>query len=432
MTKCETNLHNALAIYRARGVGGEPVIRAYWTLIWCVGEQSSAGNPSKRYEVEPLVMEALAEAAKSPGVEFPKVASILHYLAGVRVRQSRYAEAEQIAREAVAMHLKLDGPDHLETAWGYVALGGSLKSQGKCLAALDAEKTALRIMRKALPIGHRNIALALGYGRITLNKINATPDLSGLPASPAVLDEWRSIAWEILATTKPGTLDWRDPVWQSVNNLAAVSELDFALARKWDEASRAEDAAASRQKGLQVWDRLQSQFSESPDLLALTYAVAVPALTKSGQPQKAKQSARKLAEVRTSRGADLQNQVAWLLVSAVDSSDRDPALAADLASQAVTTNPGDGGSWNTLGVARYRGGDWKAAVAALERSMQVRNGGDSFDWFFLAMAHQRLGEKDKARECYGRAVAWMDKNQPRNEELRRFRKEAAELLGKGP
>ena len=44
--------------------------------------------------------------------------------------------------------------------------------------------------------------------------------------------------------------------------------------------------------------------------------------------------------------------------------------------------------------------------------MDLRNGGDSFDWFFLAMAHWRLGEKDKAREWYERAVQWMDKNQP--------------------
>ena len=52
-----------------------------------------------------------------------------------------------------------------------------------------------------------------------------------------------------------------------------------------------------------------------------------------------------------------------------------------------------------------------------------------YDWFFLAMAHWQLSEKDKAREFYDRAVQWMDKNQPTNEELLRFRAEAAEQLG---
>jgi hypothetical protein len=60
--------------------------------------------------------------------------------------------------------------------------------------------------------------------------------------------------------------------------------------------------------------------------------------------------------------------------------------------------------------------------------MEVRKGGDNFDWFFLAMGHWKLGQREEARKWYDEAVAWMDKNQPQNEELRRFRAEAAELL----
>jgi hypothetical protein len=61
--------------------------------------------------------------------------------------------------------------------------------------------------------------------------------------------------------------------------------------------------------------------------------------------------------------------------------------------------------------------------------MDLRNGGDSFDWFFLAMAHWQLGDKDQARKWYGQALAWMEKNQPNDDELRRFRSEAEEVLG---
>ena len=56
-------------------------------------------------------------------------------------------------------------------------------------------------------------------------------------------------------------------------------------------------------------------------------------------------------------------------------------------------------------------------------------GGDAGQWFFLAMAHWKLGEKEKARELYDQAAQWMDKNQPKNEEFRRFRAEAEELMG---
>ena len=79
-------------------------------------------------------------------------------------------------------------------------------------------------------------------------------------------------------------------------------------------------------------------------------------------------------------------------------------------------------------MAHYRPGDWKAAIEALNKSRQLRQGGDAFDFFFLAMAQWHLGEKAKARRWFDQAVQWMDKNAPQNEELRRFRAEAGQLL----
>ena len=84
---------------------------------------------------------------------------------------------------------------------------------------------------------------------------------------------------------------------------------------------------------------------------------------------------------------------------------------------------------SSLGVAHYRAGDTKAAIAALHKSMELRQGGDGNDWFFLAMAHWQLGEKEQAHKWFDQAVQWMEKNDPRNEDLRRFRDEAEHLLG---
>jgi hypothetical protein len=71
----------------------------------------------------------------------------------------------------------------------------------------------------------------------------------------------------------------------------------------------------------------------------------------------------------------------------------------------------------------------KEAIQELEKSMDLPKGDDSFDWFFLAMAHWQLGEKEQARKWFDRGVQWMEKNDPQNEELRRFRGEAEQLLG---
>jgi tetratricopeptide (TPR) repeat protein len=51
-----------------------------------------------------------------------------------------------------------------------------------------------------------------------------------------------------------------------------------------------------------------------------------------------------------------------------------------------------------------------------------------FRRIFRAMALWQLGHKEEARLWYDQAVEWMEKNQPNNDQLRRFRAEAEELL----
>jgi serine/threonine protein kinase/Flp pilus assembly protein TadD len=128
------------------------------------------------------------------------------------------------------------------------------------------------------------------------------------------------------------------------------------------------------------------------------------------------------------------NSLAWALATDAVPARRDPDRALRLAKEAVELKPEEGNYWNTLGAAHFRAGDWKAAIAAFEKSMDLRKGGDSSDWFFLAMAHQQLGQKHMAGAWYDRAVQWMDKNQPTNIQPRNFalwliRGEAAGLLG---
>ncbi|HEY2786999.1 MAG TPA: protein kinase [Fimbriiglobus sp.] len=128
-----------------------------------------------------------------------------------------------------------------------------------------------------------------------------------------------------------------------------------------------------------------------------------------------------------------QNLLAWRLVTGSDERFRDGARAVELARKLVDRVPGDGLYRNTLGVAEYRAGEWNAAVATLQKSEELLAGGQaSFNQFFLAMAHWKLGEKAQARRNYDRAVQWMEKYKPRDGELLRFRAEAAQLLDVPP
>lgn len=125
----------------------------------------------------------------------------------------------------------------------------------------------------------------------------------------------------------------------------------------------------------------------------------------------------------------LCNEVAWWLVTAPDLKDREPDRAVALARKATDQAPKIAAGWNTLGVALYRAGASDEAIKALSQSVDLTSGGSPADWFFLAMARWQKGEKDEARRWYERAVAEMDRMNPNDDELKRFRAETAALLG---
>jgi uncharacterized protein HemY len=102
----------------------------------------------------------------------------------------------------------------------------------------------------------------------------------------------------------------------------------------------------------------------------------------------------------------------------------------ELAEKAVAELPKDANCWNTLGVARYRAGDYKGAVTALEKSRELHTTED--EWtnpFLLAMARWQLGDKEEARQWFDKGAQWMDESPGRSSKtMKRFRNEAAELL----
>jgi tetratricopeptide (TPR) repeat protein len=126
-----------------------------------------------------------------------------------------------------------------------------------------------------------------------------------------------------------------------------------------------------------------------------------------------------------------KNSLAWLLVTAPDAKLRDPARAVALAARAVELSPNNVDYPCTLGTARYRAGQWKEAIADLEKVIPRRDqfgASNANNGFFLAMAYWQLGEKDKAREWFAKAVNRMEQGKNNGSETRRLHAEAAELL----
>src|SRR5439155_17573706 len=111
------------------------------------------------------------------------------------------------------------------------------------------------------------------------------------------------------------------------------------------------------------------------------------------------------------------NILARFLATVSDAKFLDPPRAVELAAKAAELSPTEPDFRATLGMARYRTGDWNGAIADLEKAIGLRNPDHpnrASNGFFLAMAHWQLGEKDKARAWFDKSVQWMDKSSQDN------------------
>jgi tetratricopeptide (TPR) repeat protein len=135
---------------------------------------------------------------------------------------------------------------------------------------------------------------------------------------------------------------------------------------------------------------------------------------------------------RSPEVASSNNDMARFLVGCADERFHNPARAAPLAEKAVALAPENADFLTTLGMAQYRHGQWQAAVASLNKARQLHQEREDADWFFLAMAHWKLGDKKTARAHYDRAVEMLKRYEWPHADANRWRAEAAALLGQGP
>src|SRR5262249_10552380 len=199
------------------------------------------------------------------------------------------------------------------------------------------------------------------------------------------------------------------------------------------------DHAAAARAGADL-PRLFPDRQEAHDRAALQLARCVPVADRDTRLDEGKRKevaagyaaqARRLLREAITRCDDPLKQAGRLWFAVVEPDPRllDTAFALDLAKQAVGRDPRAFRLWRTLGAAHYRAGDWAEAVKALQKSLELREGGTAAGSFLLAMAHHRLKDEKAARKWYAHAVAQAERDRREAEELRSLRTEAAALLG---
>ena len=299
----------------------------------------------------------------------PDQAELFSNLGMALTEQRKFDEAVDACRKAI----------ELNPGYGaaHTNLGAALHKQGKFDEAVAACRKAIEIQPDAA-MAHSN----LGNSLFKLGKIE-----------------------EALAAYRRA-IELGPQAARSYSNLGSVL---LAMGRR-------DEAVAAYGKAIE----LEPAFAGFHSNLGM-------ALAAQGKLDEAVAAFRKAIELQPDN-ANGYNELAWFLATSPLSQERHRMEAIKLAARAVELVPQDGNLWNTLGVVRYRAGEWQPAIEALEKSAKLRAGGDANDWYFVAMANWQLGHKDQARTWYDKAVAWTDKNQPKNEDLHRFRAEAAELL----
>jgi serine/threonine protein kinase/tetratricopeptide (TPR) repeat protein len=296
----------------------------------------------------------------------------------------------------------------------YVELVGALQASGKSAEAQDVARQARRFYEKlatSYPTGpdhrhHRGMAqLALAQ---VFRSANMQADAEGAFRQALALHEG-------LVAEYPDEASYRQGLARACVELAAFLRM-----------KQPAEAVQVLRQALAVHEKLVAEFPREAQY-GYELFVAYDLLAQMGNIKEAERGWRKLLALDPTNGR-ARNRLAWRLATCPDPKLRNGSWAVELARKAVGLEPEQGSWWNTLGAAQYRAGDWKAAIDALTKAMELRLGGDPWDWFFLAMAHWRLGHKEEARRWYDQSVAGMQKNFPHHEELRRFRAEAEELL----
>jgi tetratricopeptide (TPR) repeat protein len=403
-----------------------------------------------------------------------------------------YTEAEQKARQAVAMHRRLHDAGHPETAWGLITLGTALARQKKYAEAEDALREALAICRKSYGNYHK----ATGFVMEELVQL-----LEARGDEVGIRNLMRPALDEIKARTNQGTFaSWRDQgriytklgQWDEaihafreacgINPSDAAVHFDLGVAlqsrSRFDEAidvfkeyielkpddpagyarlgsclrqsGRVDDAVASYRKAIDLepsfglahvglacsfceqgkFDEAEAATRKAIELSPndpVAYIVLGRAVHGLGKLDEAHVAWRRGIELRAD--AYTLIDMAWRLATAPDPEHRDAAWSVKLATKAAELTPKDGTIWSVLGLAEYRAGQLQQAVAALEKAMELRDGGDASDWLVLAMVQWQLGQEEKARTSYENAVQLTKKLDTYDQDLERFRAEAAELLG---
>ena len=409
--KGEPYAREALAIYRKHSNTGQPIMTAMLVLHRLLIAQDRFA------EVDALTEELSAIARKSPGVEYPEIASMTHGLADVKNRQGRYVEAEPLARKAVEMHRRLRGAEHPEVGWALLSLGVALRGQQKLNEAEAVLREALGIFRKYYSFGNKSVDMTMAELRLVLE---AKGDSAGLEAlarerfadankrierNDAGGEAWieRALGHADLKLWKAATADSAEAIARSrdanLTTRAAIGVNCLVLAQRAFAAAQSEAAEQASQQAIALFKQLvqeNPQVIVYPQHLGHSQWQLGQALQNTGRPDQAEQAFLEALQVFEKGARDFPAEPYFRLEQAASH-----RLIGD-----VVNAPGRVDE----AVRHYRAAiDLYAALAAdLPQNPEYRRRQADTTWVLAGML-ERAGRPDTAATEFRRAIVLFEK-----------------------
>jgi serine/threonine protein kinase len=353
-------------------------------------------------------------------------------------------EAEQHFRSGIAIlaHVQAESPNQPEVesilARLHYWLGDML--EGACRWG-EAE----RELHIALSIREQQLAkdAATSYEPDKIYRMNAIDELCRIKHTIAFLhyrqyklDESKRLYREVIARLEQ--LSREHPLVLGYRRELGSNYYELGLAL-WAQGCNP-DAEETLRKGLAIREKLASEHPDThpypQELARILFELGIFLHEGTNGSQESSDAFRQSIAMYETLNAKfssvgLQAQLIRCLTLCPAPRFRNADRAAQLAKKLLQQRPSTAEYWGLLGVAHYRRGDWTSAAEALKRAVEL-DPGDRYAPLFLAMTHWRQGNRDQARSQYEKAARTIEERYSAEMQVRRFRAEAAELLGIKP
>jgi tetratricopeptide (TPR) repeat protein/tRNA A-37 threonylcarbamoyl transferase component Bud32 len=426
------------------------------TLATMANLANSYRAASRTQEALKLHEETLQLKKAKLGPDHPSTLSSMSNLANSYHAAGRTQEAIKLHEKTLQLMEAKLGPDHPDTLLTMSNLANSYEAADRTQEALKLREETLQLTKAKLGPDHpdtlasmNNLAVSYAAAGRTQEAIKLHEETLRLrkaklgPDHPDTLESMNNLAVSYAAAGRTQeAIKLREETLQLRKAKLGPDHPDTLLtmsnlANSYEAAGRTQEAIKLHEETLQL--RKAKLGPDHPDTLKSMSSLAL-SYRAAGRTQEALKLREETFQLRKAKvGPDhpdtleSMNALAWSLASFPDVKLADPLRAVDLAVQAVAGDPKKADFRDTLGIARYRAGDWKGAIADLGQALRLRKADDSANsstGFFLAMASWQVGDKAKAREWFDKSVAWMDQGKQKDDaDVKRFRAEAAELLG---